>query len=64
MKLKFNLHYFDRQRLPDAIEKELNVVFHPTVEEMVKVCDVVTINAPLHPQTENLFNTTLFSSSK
>jgi formate dehydrogenase len=51
-----HLHYFDRQRLPDAIEKELNVVFHPTVEEMVKVCDVVTINAPLHPQTENLFN--------
>ncbi len=23
---------------------------------MVKVCDVVTINAPLHPETEGLFN--------
>jgi formate dehydrogenase len=59
-----HLHYFDRQRLPDAIEKELNVVFHPTVEEMVKVCDVVTINAPLHPQTENLFNDALLAKMK
>jgi formate dehydrogenase len=59
-----HLHYFDRQRLPDAIEKELNVVFHPTVEDMVKVCDVVTINAPLHPQTENLFDDALLSKMK
>jgi formate dehydrogenase len=59
-----HLHYFDRQRLPEAIEKELNVVFHPTVEDMVKVCDVVTINAPLHPQTENLFDEALLSKMK
>src|SRR5271170_261590 len=59
-----HLHYFDRQRLPEAIEKELDVVFHPTVEEMVKVCDVVTINAPLHPQTENLFDDALLAKMK
>src|SRR5580658_2530196 len=59
-----HLHYFDRQRLPEAIEKELNVVFHPTVEEMVKICDVVTINAPLHPQTENLFDDALIAKMK
>src|SRR6202453_181845 len=59
-----HLHYFDRQRLPEAIEKELNVIFHPTVEEMVKVCDVVTINAPLHPQTENLFDDALLAKMK
>jgi formate dehydrogenase len=59
-----HLHYYDRQRLPEAIEKELNVVFHPTVEDMVKVCDVVTINAPLHPQTENLFDDALLSKMK
>jgi formate dehydrogenase len=59
-----HLHYFDRQRLPEAIEKELNVIFHPTVEDMVKVCDVVTINAPLHPQTENLFDDALLSKMK
>jgi formate dehydrogenase len=59
-----HLHYFDRQRLPEPIEKELNVVFHPTVEDMVKVCDVVTINAPLHPQTENLFDDALLAKMK
>ena len=59
-----HLHYFDRQRLPEAIEKELGVAFHPTVEEMVKVCDVVTINAPLHPQTENLFDDALLAKMK
>ena len=34
------LHYFDRHRLPKAIE-ELNLAWHPNVEDMVKVCDVV-----------------------
>jgi formate dehydrogenase len=59
-----HLHYFDRQRLPEATEKELNVTFHPNVEDMVKVCDVVTINTPLHPQTENLFNDALLAKMK
>jgi formate dehydrogenase len=30
---------------------------------MVKVCDVVTINAPLHPETDNLFNGNLLSKA-
>jgi formate dehydrogenase len=59
-----HLHYYDRKRLPEAIEKELNVVFHPTLEELVRVCDVVTINAPLHPETENLFDDALLSKMK
>jgi formate dehydrogenase len=59
-----HLHYFDRQRLPKAVEGELGLVWHPTVEDMVKVCDVVTINAPLHPQTEDLFDDTLISRMK
>jgi formate dehydrogenase len=59
-----HLHYFDRHRLPEAIEKELNVTWHPSVEDMVKVCDVVTINAPLHPETEHLFNDAMLSKMK
>jgi len=50
------LHYTDKHRLPKEVEKELDLTFHPTVESLVKVCDVVTINAPLHPETEDLFN--------
>jgi formate dehydrogenase len=59
-----HLHYFDRQRLPRKVERELGLAWHPTVEDMVKVCDVVTINAPLHPQTEGLFNDALLSKMK
>src|SRR3954447_19178938 len=42
------LHYTDRHRLPEAAEKELGVTYHPNVESLAGVCDVVTINAPLH----------------
>jgi formate dehydrogenase len=50
------LHYTDRHRLPAAVEEELGVRYHETPEELVEVCDVVTINAPLHPETEHLFD--------
>jgi formate dehydrogenase len=58
------LHYTDRHRLPQDVEKELNLTYHPNVESMVRVCDVVTINAPLHPETEHLFNDALIGKMK
>ena len=59
-----HLHYFDRHRLPEIVEAELNLTFHDSVESMVKVCDVVTINCPLHPETENLFDDELIGKMK
>jgi len=59
-----HLHYFDRHRLPESVEQELNLTFHESVESMVAVCDVVTINCPLHPETENLFDETLINKMK
>jgi formate dehydrogenase len=58
------LHYMDRHRLPDEVENELGVTFHPDVESLVQVCDVVTINAPLHPETEHLFDADLIAKMK
>ena len=58
------LHYTDRHRLPEEVERELNLTFHPDAESMVGACDVITINAPLHPETEGLFNDTLISKMK
>jgi len=58
------LHYTDKHRLPTEVEKELGVTYHPDVESLVRVCDVVTINAPLHPETEHLFNDELISKMK
>jgi formate dehydrogenase len=58
------LHYTDRHRLPADVEEELGVTFHPDVESLVRVCDVVTINAPLHPETEHLFDADLIGQMK
>jgi formate dehydrogenase len=58
------LHYTDRHRLPPEVEDELGATFHETTEEMVGECDVVTINAPLHPETENLFDEQMLSRMK
>ena len=59
-----HMHYFDRHKLPDEVEKELNLTFHESVESMVAVCDVVTINCPLHPETEHMFNDELIGKMK
>ena len=58
------LHYTDRHRLPAEVERELGVTFHESVESLIGVCDVVTINAPLHPETEGLFDAELIAKMK
>ncbi len=58
------LHYTDRHRLPAAVEQELNLVFHNSAEAMVRICDVVTINTPLHPETEHMFNDAMLAKMK
>jgi formate dehydrogenase len=58
------LHYYDKHRLPAEVEAELNLTHHESVQEMVPHLDVVTINAPLHPETRGLFNDELISTMK
>jgi formate dehydrogenase len=58
------LHYTDRYRLPEETERELGLTWHADAADMVGVCDVVTINAPLHPETEGLFDDKLIGQMK
>jgi formate dehydrogenase len=58
------LHYVDRHRLPAEVEDELGATFHTDVESLVGVCDVVTINTPLHPETEHMFDDELIGKMK
>jgi formate dehydrogenase len=58
------LHYTDRHRLPTEVEQELGLTFHESTAAMVPELDVVTINAPLYPETEGLFNDELISTMK
>ena len=59
-----HLHYTDRHRLPADVERELGLTFHPNTQKMVPQLDVVTINAPLHPETRNLFDDKLLATMK
>ena len=59
-----HLHYYDRHRLPAHVEHELNLTWHNSVESMVRIVDVVTINCPLHPETEHLFNDAMIAKMK
>ena len=58
------LHYTDRHRLPEAVEKELGPDVPPERRLAGQVCDVVTINCPLHPETEGLFDDELLSTDE
>jgi formate dehydrogenase len=58
------LHYTDRHRQPAGVEAELGLTYHPNVESLVRVCDVVSINCPLHTETEHLFNDALLGKMK
>ena len=58
------LHYTDRHRLPKPVEEELGLTYHESAAAMVPNCDVVTINCPLHPETEHLFNAQMIASMK
>jgi formate dehydrogenase len=58
------LHYTDKHRLAEAVEKELGLTYHSSVESLVRVCDVVSIHCPLHPETEHMFNDALLGKMK
>jgi formate dehydrogenase len=58
------LAYTDRHRLPAETEADLGATFHPDAASLVRDCDVVTVNAPLHPETEGLFNDALIGTMK
>ncbi len=58
------LHYTDRHRLPSEVEEELGLSFHESTADMVTHCDIVTVNAPLHPETQGMFDEELLSRMK
>jgi formate dehydrogenase len=58
------LHYTDRHRLPAEVEAQMGLTYHPDARSMLPACDVVTINAPLHPETEGLFDAELIATMK
>jgi formate dehydrogenase len=58
------LHYTDPHRLSPEIEKELGLTFHPDAESLVRAVDIVNLQMPLYPSTEDFFNGPTFSLMK
>lgn len=58
------LHYTDRHRLPEKVEKELGLTYHANIETLVPICDIIALCCPLHSETEHLFNAKLISKMK
>jgi formate dehydrogenase len=56
--------YTDRHRLPPETEQELGLTFPEKTQDMIPHCDVVTVNAPLHPETQGMFNADLLATMK
>ena len=48
------IHYTDQARLPP--EREQGAVFHPDLEGLLAVSDLLSLHAPATPQTRNLLN--------
>ena len=59
-----SLLYTQRHQLDADIEKELGLTFYPDAASLVQAVDVVSIHAPLGPDTRHLFDDKLIGSMK
>jgi lactate dehydrogenase-like 2-hydroxyacid dehydrogenase len=48
------IHYFNRRRLP--AHQEQGAIYHASADEMLPVCDFLSINAPGGPETHHWLN--------
>ncbi|MDH5556463.1 MAG: D-glycerate dehydrogenase [Alphaproteobacteria bacterium] len=48
------VHYHNRRRIDPALEQ--GAIFHETLEEMLPLCDVLSLNCPATPETTGLLN--------
>ena len=48
------IHYTNRQRLPP--ESEGGAIFHPTVRGFFGEVDMISLNCPATPETDNMIN--------
>lgn len=48
------IHYSNRSRLPAAIEN--GAIYHESVESLFKTVDMISLNCPATPESENMIN--------
>jgi glyoxylate reductase len=51
-----SVHYHNRHRVPETLERALDACWHETLEDMLAEIDILSINAPLTPSTHHLID--------
>jgi formate dehydrogenase len=55
------LHYTQRHRLGADVERELDLIYHPDAASLASAVDIVNLQIPLYPSTENLFDAAMIA---
>lgn len=58
------LHYSDRYRLPEEVERQFGLTFHEDIQSLVKSIDVLAVHAPLTDETRGLLNDELLATMR
>jgi len=51
-----SIHYHNRTRLPKVVEAEVGAMWHPNLDELLGMADIVTLHTPRNPASENLID--------
>ena len=51
-----SIHYHNRRRLPDVVERAVGAVWHPELDDMLTEIDILSINCPHNPSTHHLID--------
>ncbi len=50
------IHYHNRERLPEALERPVEATYWPTLDAMLSRVDIISLNCPHTPETHHLIN--------
>ena len=51
-----SIHYHNRHRLPKVVEAELQAEWHPNLDELLGMVDILTLHTPRNADSENLID--------
>ena len=51
-----SIHYHNRKRLPEAVERHHEATWWPTLDAMVRRVDIISINCPHTPETHHMID--------
>lgn len=53
-----DIHYYNRKRLEETVEDELQATYHPELTSLLKVSDILSVHCPLNEETYHSITST------